>query len=126
MRCTHLRGHENILKPQLVHVGAFNLSLRKALGAGTPQQWKDLDGTRFMLLIYYLLIGKITIGAPEAKSRYLVRNRLQNHEARFATRRGSSCRQLLTSPRAAKGLNTNSYLVGDLVLRARTIHKSCP
>src|SRR6266478_5674041 len=27
MRRTHLRGHENILKRQLVHVGAFNLSL---------------------------------------------------------------------------------------------------
>ena len=27
MRRTHLRGHENILKRQLIHVGAFNLSL---------------------------------------------------------------------------------------------------
>jgi len=27
MRRTHLRGHTNILKRQLVHVGAFNLSL---------------------------------------------------------------------------------------------------
>jgi hypothetical protein len=44
MRRTHLRGHENILKRQLVHVGAFNLSLilRQVLGAGTPRQWKDL------------------------------------------------------------------------------------
>jgi len=34
MRRTHLRGHENILKRQLIHVGAFNLSLilRKLLG----------------------------------------------------------------------------------------------
>ena len=55
MRRTHLRGHENILKRQLVHVGAFNLSLilRKVLGAGTPRQWKDLEGTRFLLFIYY-------------------------------------------------------------------------
>src|SRR5271165_2123285 len=39
MRRTHLRGHENILKRQLVHVGAFNLSLilRQLLGAGTPR-----------------------------------------------------------------------------------------
>jgi transposase len=37
MRRCHLRGHENILKRQLIHVGAFNLSLilRKLLGAGT-------------------------------------------------------------------------------------------
>jgi transposase len=60
MRRCHLRGHENILKRQLVHVGAFNLSLilRKVLGAGTPRQWKDLAGTPFLLFIYYLLVGK--------------------------------------------------------------------
>lgn len=39
MRRTHLRGHENILKRLLVHVGAFNLSLvmRKVVGCGTPR-----------------------------------------------------------------------------------------
>ena len=43
MRRAHLRGHENILKRQLIHVGAFNLSLilRKLLGAGTPREWKN-------------------------------------------------------------------------------------
>src|SRR5271155_2903810 len=43
MRRTHLRGHENILKRQLIHVGAFNLSLilRKMFGAGTPRQMRD-------------------------------------------------------------------------------------
>jgi transposase len=37
MRRCHLRGRDNILKRQLVHVGAFNLSLilRQLLGAGT-------------------------------------------------------------------------------------------
>jgi len=77
MRRTHLRGHENILKRQLVHVGAFNLSLilRKVLGAGTPRQWKDLMGTPFLLFIYCLLVGKIEIGSLEAESQYLVRNR---------------------------------------------------
>jgi transposase len=40
MRRTHLRKHENILKRQLIHVGAFNLSLilRKMVGAGTPRE----------------------------------------------------------------------------------------
>jgi len=40
LRRCHLRGRENILKRQLVHVGAFNLSLilRKLLGAGTPRE----------------------------------------------------------------------------------------
>src|ERR1700733_86144 len=99
MRRTHLRGRENILKRQLVHVGAFNLSLilRKVLGAGTPRQWKDLEGTPFLLFIYYLLVGKIEIGSPEAESQYLVRKRSQNHDARLAARRGWSCRKLVTS-----------------------------
>jgi transposase len=98
MRRTHLRGHENILKRQLVHVAAFNFSLilRQVLGAGTPRQWKDLEGTPFLLFIYYLLVGKIEIGSPEAESQYLVRNRSSNHEARLAARRGWSYRKLVT------------------------------
>jgi hypothetical protein len=40
LRRCHLRGRENILKRQLIHVGALNLSLilRKLLGAGTPRE----------------------------------------------------------------------------------------
>jgi hypothetical protein len=40
MRRTHLRKHENILKRQLIHVGAFNLSLilRQMVGEGTPRE----------------------------------------------------------------------------------------
>jgi len=43
MRRTHLRKHSNILKRQLIHVGAFNLSLilRKLIGAGTPREWRN-------------------------------------------------------------------------------------
>jgi transposase len=43
LRRCHLRRRENILKRQLVHVGAFNLSLilRKLLGAGTPRELKN-------------------------------------------------------------------------------------
>ena len=98
MRRTHLRGHENILKRQLVHVGAFNLSLilRQVLGAGTPRQWKDLAEAHLLLFIYYLLVGKIAIGSQETEFQYLVRNRSQNHEARPAARRGWSCRKLST------------------------------
>src|SRR4029077_19348903 len=42
MRRCHLRGQENIWKRQLIHVGAFNLSLilRQLLGAGMPREWK--------------------------------------------------------------------------------------
>ena len=43
MRRVHLRGRENVLKRQLIHVGAFNLSLvfRTTLGAGTPRQLRN-------------------------------------------------------------------------------------
>ena len=45
MRRTHLRGRENILKRQLIHVCAFNLSLifRQLLGAGTPRGLNNRD-----------------------------------------------------------------------------------
>src|SRR2546426_2057381 len=58
MRRCHLRGQENILKRQLVHVGAFNLSLilRKLLGAGTPREWKNRLGRRGLTL--YLLFTR--------------------------------------------------------------------
>src|SRR5260370_20186437 len=46
MRRCHLRGRDNILKRQLVHVGAFNLSLilRTLLGAGTPRELRNRFG----------------------------------------------------------------------------------
>ena len=43
MRRTHLRGRENILKRQLIHISAFNMSLifRRTLGAGTPRELRN-------------------------------------------------------------------------------------
>ena len=57
MRRTHLRGHQNILKRQLIHVGAFNLSLilRKMLGAGTPRELKNRLGTPILRFLLRLL-----------------------------------------------------------------------
>ena len=56
MRRCHLRGRENILKRQLAHVSAFNLSLvmRKLLGAGTPRELKN-RAIRLALRIFRLL-----------------------------------------------------------------------
>jgi transposase len=44
MRRLHLRGRENVLKRQLIHVGAFNLSLilRRTLSVGTPREFHNL------------------------------------------------------------------------------------
>src|SRR6202162_5160686 len=69
MRRCHLRGRENILKRQLVHVGAFNLSLilRKLLGAGTPRELKNRAGQVFSRFLGFLcrttaasFIGRLT------------------------------------------------------------------
>src|ERR1700674_5939709 len=56
MRRCHLRGQQNILKRQLIHLGAFNLSLilRKLMGAGTPREWSHRGGL-LLLLPYFLL-----------------------------------------------------------------------
>jgi transposase len=56
MRRTHLRGHENILKRQLIHVGAFNLSLilRVLLGSGKPREWKNQPGELLWRLFLWL------------------------------------------------------------------------
>jgi transposase len=56
MRRTHLRKHANILKRQLIHVGAFNLSLilRKLVGAGTPREWRN--HTRQLVFMFLCLL----------------------------------------------------------------------
>lgn len=56
MRRTHLRGHKNILKRLLIHVGAFNLSLifRSLLGAGTPRELRNRLASFFQQLFSLL------------------------------------------------------------------------
>jgi hypothetical protein len=59
MRRCHLRGRENILKRQLAHVSAFNLSLvmRQLPGAGTPRELKN-KATRLVVRILRFLAGQ--------------------------------------------------------------------
>ena len=67
MRRCHLRGRENILKRQLIHVSAFNLSLvlRQWLGAGTPRQLNNRAGQVFSLLLRFLLcLGRAVSRIP--------------------------------------------------------------
>src|ERR1019366_1313667 len=61
MRRCHLRGRDNIMKRQLVHVGAFNLSLilRKLLGAGTPRELRNRFG-RLALFVSLFFQGRIS------------------------------------------------------------------
>src|SRR5246127_4718355 len=53
MRRTHLRGHPNILKRLLIHVGAFNLSLifRSLLGSGTPRELRNRESSPLFVLL---------------------------------------------------------------------------
>jgi transposase len=54
-RCT-LRGHENILKRLLIHIGAFNISLilRTMLGAGKPRELKNRTAGLVLRLFEWL------------------------------------------------------------------------
>ena len=67
MRRCHLRGRENILKRQLIHVGAFNLSLvlRNLLGAGTPREWNNRAGRLILRLFWWLTCRYRTDSAVE-------------------------------------------------------------
>jgi transposase len=88
MRRTHLRGHENILKRQLIHVGAFNLSLilRKLMGAGTPREWNN-RGDLLVLLAYFLLVGQEGRNRP-------YRSRISKSGARYFANLGHRLRRL--------------------------------
>jgi transposase len=54
MRRTQLRGHKNILKGLLIHVGAFNLSLifRTLLGSGTPRELRNRQSALIFLFLW--------------------------------------------------------------------------
>jgi hypothetical protein len=59
MRRCHLRGRDNVLERQLVHVGAFNLSLilRQLVGAGTPRELRNRSGQLVLSLLLLLWYG---------------------------------------------------------------------
>ena len=68
-RCT-LRGHENILKRLLIHIGAFNISLvlRKMLGAGTPRELRNCTARLLLCLLEWLTRRYRPDGARESRT----------------------------------------------------------
>ena len=106
MRRCHLREQENILKRQLIHVGAFNLSLilRILLGAGTPREWKSRFG-RLVLTLSLFFTCRISqkrlcrsrISASVAKCFMRSRTRLR----RPTCRKSATAGNLLLAPRVA-------------------------
>jgi transposase len=85
MRRTHLRKHDNILKRQLIHVGAFNLSLifRRLLGAGTPREWKNLGGRLFLFLLGLFTRRKNQYRPCRRQISACTRHLLQNPQSRL-------------------------------------------
>jgi transposase len=70
MRRTHLRGRENILKRQLIHVCAFNLSLifRQILGAGTPRELNK-RGREALVVFIWLQIALLQLAMAQRNHR---------------------------------------------------------
>jgi transposase len=68
MRRTHLRGRENILKRQLIHVCAFNLSLifRHISGAGTPRELNK-QGREALAVFIWLQIALLQLEMAAGK-----------------------------------------------------------
>jgi transposase len=100
MRRTHLRGRQNILKRQLIHVCAFNLSLifRDILGAGTPRELKNrgIDAfTAFISLQIALLLPQKVRGDAPANS-YRQNSALEHNGGHW-----HHCQEIRVAPRTA-------------------------
>ena len=100
MRRCHLRGRDNILKRQLVHVGAFNLSLilRQLLGAGTLRELSNRSGQLVLSLLLLLWYGNgqqpchsSRISAPATKYVAKSRTRLRRPLCRKSAPSTTAC-----------------------------------
>jgi hypothetical protein len=96
MRRVHLRGRENILKRQLIHVCAFNLSLifRRILGARAPRELKsrgrDLFAAFIWLQLALLLLQQAEIGDRRSQDR-LNRSRKRDRRSWHHCRKAGGC-----------------------------------
>lgn len=85
MRRVHLRGRENVLKRQLIHVCAFNLSLifRLILGAGTPRELRNRQH-RLIFLVFWLNTAlKMSLSRSRSISRASARKPARIHRLTF-------------------------------------------
>jgi Transposase DDE domain len=101
MRRCHLRGRENILKRQLIHVGAFNLSLvmRKLLGAGTPRELRNRFGMLVVRILLLLWQGMVKTNLVETVSPRRLRNMSYHRAPASADRHAEN---QLVAPRAVR------------------------
>jgi transposase len=96
MRRAHLRGRENILKRQLIHVCAFNLSLifRQILGAGTPRELNK-QGREALAAFIWLQIALLRLEMAQKHDRrcsaYLNPHRRDNSRSRHHCGKTEAC-----------------------------------
>jgi transposase len=92
MRRVHLRGRENILKRQLIHVGAFNLSLifRKTLGAGTPRELQNRKAKLIFGILLLWIVAQPGLERSEPAAR--LRNPIHRRRDRFFASTWPNCR----------------------------------
>jgi hypothetical protein len=87
MRRAHLRGRENILKRQLIHVCGFNLSLifRKILGAGTPRELKNrgIEALTAFIWLQIALLSSEKVQGDALASSYRPNSALEHHDGRW-------------------------------------------
>jgi transposase len=79
MRRTHLRGHPNILKRVLIHVGGFNLGLimRQLIGVGTPRGLQGRLGALITTLLLLLVVTRARCSAIRSPYRFIAAMRVQ-------------------------------------------------
>ena len=77
MRRTHLRGHTNILKRLLIHVGGFNLGLvmRHLIGIGTPRGLQGRVAAVIAALLVLLATARARVSAICASDRVIITRR---------------------------------------------------
>jgi transposase len=97
MRRTHLRGHQNILKRLLIHVGAFNLSLifRNLWGSGTPRELRNRRSSFVLVLLWLLGRSSASARRPSSSFSSVRLDRRHNHrypryKFRHSRNRGST------------------------------------
>ena len=86
MRRSTLRGHDNMLKRLLIHVGAFNISLilRKMLGAGTPRELKNRAVSFGLRLFEWLTCNDLPVGAVKSSNAPILTRYSPSHSIRPA------------------------------------------
>jgi len=93
MRRVFLRGRENVLKRQLIHIGAFNLSLifRQILGAGTPRELCN----RQQRVVFVTLCFRIALEMSSALSASVL-GRFERRVSEIRRSRQCKCRRRIS------------------------------